>query len=62
MLAKRAIRANPEMSEAWDTLAELYYLDGQTEDALRAIDRAISIGGENSERLILRREKILRVD
>ena len=61
-LALRAVRAAPEMAEAWDTLAEIYFLEGRKADALKAIQRAIVVGGEDIEKFTARRDRILRVD
>ena len=48
-LIRRALSINPDMDSAWDTLAELYYREGQYVEALIAIDRAVSLESENTD-------------
>lgn len=42
-LALRATHLAPDSAEAWDTLAELWFLDGRPRAALAALDRALAL-------------------
>ena len=58
-LIRRALSINPDMDTAWDTLAELYYREGQYVEALIAIDRALSLDSEHTEFYRSRRSEFL---
>jgi len=59
-LARRAIAIDPSLANTWDTLAEIYFLDGQMENALQAIDHAMELEPDMDRPFQKRRTKILR--
>jgi tetratricopeptide (TPR) repeat protein len=50
-LAEKAVRLEPEAAHIWDTLAWLYYANGEHQKALSAMEKAITIDPKFQERL-----------
>jgi tetratricopeptide (TPR) repeat protein len=50
-LAEKAVDLEPEGAPIWDTLAWLYYANGETDKALSAMKKALAINSEFQERL-----------
>lgn len=55
--ALRATQLAPESHAAWDTLAELWFLDGRPQAAVAAIDRALALNPAQEIRYKARRRK-----
>lgn len=59
--AIRAVRAEPDCSDCWDTVALLYFQAGKVADALKAQERAIGLSGERATPAILSRLRRYRM-
>ena len=49
--AKIALKLNPKLSTAWNTLGEAYYGDGQWQEAISALEKGLSLrkGGDSED-------------
>ena len=50
-LADKAVQLEPESSGIWDTLAWLYYANGEYEKAVSAMERAVAVNPDYNERM-----------
>lgn len=50
-LAQKAVQLKPESSGIWDTLAWLYYVTGEKEKAVSAMEKAVADNPDYNERL-----------
>ncbi len=50
-LAEKALQLKPEAADIWDTLAWLYFVEGNNQKAMSAMKKAVEINSEFNERL-----------
>ncbi len=48
--AQSAVRTDPKLASGWAVLADLLQVDGKQDEALRAIEKAISLTGDDREK------------
>ncbi len=47
-LAEKAVALSPEADHIWDTLAQLYFANGQRDKAIEAMKKAIAINPDQA--------------
>jgi tetratricopeptide (TPR) repeat protein len=50
-LAEKAVQLDPEAAHIWDTLAWLYFAEGNNLEAISAMEKAVEIDSQYNERL-----------
>lgn len=57
---REAVRRHPDFADAWNNLAQVLFEQGQREEARRAIEQALVLGGSRRQRYLELHEKIMR--